>query len=638
MHAIFLRLAFCLLCLPLLASAEETIKDFDVTLQVQADGKLLITERIRVQAEGRQIKRGIYRDVPESYAERGELIHRAPVTLISVARDGQSEPVRSERTGSWRRFYIGSADQELTPGEYTYELNYQVEQALYFHPGTDELYWNVTGNEWSFPIEQVSAEVLLPEGVVINNLSAYTGSTGDKGDAFEILEREDNRVRVRTTQPLAAYQGLTIALDWPQGVIARPSSTEALTLSLRGNLGLVVGALALFGLAIFYHRTWKRVGRDPDKGLVVPLFQPPQGIAPVMAGYLWFRGFRKQFTAPKAMSIWLTEMAISKQLSLSEENKGKRFTLTAGEAASDLPDYSQQMLNALFGGKKPETQLTIGKAHVPRLEVALDRLKSHLIQHAAKWYKSNTGRWVVGVVWAAVGSLLTLFLSAGALDVSEAMIGLVCVSVFLPAPLVLMVSSKNAAAWRDRIVLAILALIFGWPVCLGLYILLTTATLPINLLLISYMLLVVVYRFLLPAPSPEARVLLDKLEGYREYLRLGESELLELAGNVPAMSIALYEQHLPYAMALGVEDKWTERFSNALSKGLLGPNHNAYRPSWYRGRIPLESPSALSSALSGGLLSAAALSSRPPSNSGGGGSRGGGSSGGGRGGGGGGGW
>jgi uncharacterized membrane protein YgcG len=637
MRAILRSLVVCLLCLPLLATAEETIKNFDVTLQVQADGKLLVTERIRVQAEGRQIKRGIYRDVPESYAERGELIHRAPVTLISVTRDGQREPVRSESTGSWRRFYIGSADQQLAPGEYSYELKYQVEQALYFHPGTDELYWNVTGNEWSFPIEQASAEVLLPNGVVINNLSAYTGSSGDKGDAFEIVAREDNRVQVRTTQPLATYQGLTVALDWPQGVIARPSSTESLRFSLRDNLGLVVGVLALFGLAIFYHRTWQRVGRDPAKGLVVPLFQPPQGIAPAMAGYLWFRGFRKSFTAPAALSVWLTEMAIGKQLSISEEEKGKGLTLTLGDApASALPDVAQKMRNSLFAAAEPGTQLKIGQQHEPRLEVALDRLTSHLQLASAKWYSANTGWWVIGLIWGLVGSLLTIVLSSAAIDAEQALLGFVVAGMFFYIAIMMLRELLNTPNWLGYIIFGLFSLIAWITVSQGLYKIYEASTLPIVLVLGGFLVLMIVYKFLLPAPSQEGRAILDQLEGYRDYLRLGESELLELACNAPVMSIALYEQHLPYAMALGVEEKWTERFSNALSKGVT--DQPAYRPSWYRGRIPLESPSALSSALNGGLISAAALSSRPPSSSGGGGAGGGGSSGGGRGGGGGGGW
>jgi uncharacterized membrane protein len=182
---------------------------------------------------------------------------------------------------------------------------------------------------------------------------------------------------------------------------------------------------------------------------------------------------------------------------------------------------------------------------------------------------------------------------------------------------------------------------FVWPVPIGLWMLSDAASVPALLLLCVYVLVVVLFYYLLPAPSIEGRRLLDQLEGYREYLQLAESDALALAGNAPAMSIALYEKHLPYAMALGVEDKWSARFSAALASGLIDPAQRDYQPDWYHSRSSFSTPLAMSAALAAGLSSATALASSPPSSSssgGGGGSSGGGSSGGGGGGGGGGGW
>src|SRR3990167_319454 len=137
--------------LPLWAAAEEVIEDFAVTLQVQADGNLLVTERITVQAEGEQIKRGIYRDLPVRYAMALGLNKSGPISLLGVSSDGQPERVTTERIGAWVRYYIGSADHRLQPGRYQYELRYRVERQLLHHQGRDELYWNVTGNQWGVP-------------------------------------------------------------------------------------------------------------------------------------------------------------------------------------------------------------------------------------------------------------------------------------------------------------------------------------------------------------------------------------------------------------------------------------------------------------------------------------------------------
>ncbi len=164
MHGWQRGLLLCLCLLSPLAMAAEVIENFAVRLQVQRDGNLLVTERITVQAEGEQIKRGIYRDLPVRYTLPTGLQQSSPIILLDALRDGQTERVRLEENGTWVRYYLGSADRLLQPGRYEYELRYRVERPLLHHSTTDELYWNVTGNGWGFPIQQASVEVQLPSG------------------------------------------------------------------------------------------------------------------------------------------------------------------------------------------------------------------------------------------------------------------------------------------------------------------------------------------------------------------------------------------------------------------------------------------------------------------------------------------
>ena len=185
--------------------------------------------------------------------------------------------------------------------------------------------------------------------------------------------------------------------------------------------------------------------------------------------------------------------------------------------------------------------------------------------------------------------------------------------------------------------------IFIIPGTIGLAVLFYNLAPMVVVLLVLFWLQVILFRGWLEAPSVEGRRLLDAAEGYREYLQLAESETLARAADAPAMSIALYEQHLPHAMALGVEGAWTARFTAALDAGLIDPALREYQPDWYRSRSSFSRPSALTGALLGGLSSATSSAATPPpspssSGSSSGGSSGGGSSGGGGGGGGGGGW
>jgi uncharacterized membrane protein YgcG len=639
-----MRLALLSLCLlPLWATAAEVIEDFAVTLQVQPDASLLVTERITVQAEGEQIRRGIYRDLPVSYGMALGLQKSGPISLLSVTRDGQAENVSTERNGAWVRYYIGSADHLLQPGRYQYELRYRVERQLLHHATTDELYWNVTGNEWVFPILQASVEVKLPPGARIGQLAAYTGAHGEQGKAFEVVEQRDDYLRLVTTQALPAYNGLTVAVDWPAGLVARPSAGQRLVSLLLDNLGLCLGALLLVGLVIFYLRAWDRVGRDPQKGLIIPLFEAPQGMSAVQAGYLWHRGLKGPYQAARAFSVWLTDMAIRKHLHLEDKPRGGGFTLARGTGErDDFSEADRDLRKRLFPANKEGIALEIGSDYEPRLADAVAGLTTQLQAQGKAWFSNNRGIWTWGLVWAIVGCLVMVFAGAqGEDDVATGLAGVLFSVGFGVPSLFVLYMAWHQPSWGKKIGLGLAGLMFVWPVPIGLWMLSDSASVPALLLLCVYVLVVVLFYYLLPAPSIEGRRLLDQLEGYREYLQLAESDALALAGNAPAMSIALYEKHLPYAMALGVEDKWSARFSAALASGLIDPAQRDYQPEWYHSRSSFSTPLAMSAALAAGLSSATALASSPPSSSsssGGGGSSGGGSSGGGGGGGGGGGW
>ncbi|WP_339080672.1 DUF2207 domain-containing protein [Pseudomonas sp. TMP9] len=629
-----IRLALLSLCLlPVWATAAEVIEDFAVTLQVQPDGTLLVIERITVQAEGEQIKRGIYRDLPVSYERSLGLHTSGPITLLGVTRDGTPERVRTERNGAWVRYYLGSADHVLKSGRYRYELRYRVERQLLHHVDRDELYWNVTGNQWVLPILRASVEVKLPPGARIGDLAAYTGADGEQGKAYEVLQQRNDTLRLATTQALPAYHGLTVAVDWPAGWVVRPSMLQRGSDVLWDNLGLCLGVLLLVGLVIFYLRAWVRVGRDPEEGLIIPLFEAPRGMSAVQAGYLWHRGLKGRYQDARAFSVWLTDMAIRKHLHIEDQPRGDGFTLARGTGERD--DFSaadRDLRKRLFPANKAGIALHIGSDYEPRLADAVVGLKTQLQNQGKAWFSNNRGIWTWGLVWAVVGCLVMVLTGArGESDMAVGLAGVVFTLGFgVPSCFVLHMAWHQPSLGK-QIGLGLVGLMFVWPVPVGLWMLSDAASVPALLLLCVYVLVVVLFYYLLPAPSLEGRRLLDQLEGYRDYLQLAERDALALAGNASAMSIALYEKHLPYAMALGVEDKWSARFSTALASGLIDPAQRDYQPDWYHSRSSFSTPLAMSAALAAGLSSATALASSPPSSSssGGGGSSGGGSSGGG---------
>jgi uncharacterized membrane protein len=147
--------------------------------------------------------------------------------------------------------------------------------------------------------------------------------------------------------------------------------------------------------------------------------------------------------------------------------------------------------------------------------------------------------------------------------------------------------------------------------------------------------------FLLKAPTVAGREILDQIEGFKMYLGVAEKDRLNLE-NPPERTPQLFEMFLPYALALGVEQKWSEQFAGVLAAAGAVPGQNNYSPAWYSGDSWSHVGAASFAGALGGSLAGAisSASTAPGSGSGGdgGGGGGGGSSGGGGGGGGGGGW
>ena len=202
------------------ALADERILSFDQTITVQPDGSLEVRESIRVRAEGRNIRRGIYRDFPTTYPAEGGRQIVVGFRFESATRDGQSEPWRTENLSNGVRVYLGSASVMLPHGEHTYELHYRTDRQMGFFADHDELYWNVTGNGWEFAIDHATARVLLPSDIPPADikLEAYTGSQGGKGRNYTAT-LDSGSPLFETTRALGKREGLTLVAMWPKGFI-----------------------------------------------------------------------------------------------------------------------------------------------------------------------------------------------------------------------------------------------------------------------------------------------------------------------------------------------------------------------------------------------------------------------------------
>src|SRR5439155_24599563 len=108
-----------------------------------------------------------------------------------------------------------------------------------------------------------------------------------------------------------------VAVAFPKGVVAEPSSRGRLTEWLADNGPPAVGFLALLGLAGFYYVAWRRAGRNPRPGTVVPMFSPPDDLTPAAMRYI-----TKMGADNRTFAAALVDMGVRGHIRLVEEDGG----------------------------------------------------------------------------------------------------------------------------------------------------------------------------------------------------------------------------------------------------------------------------------------------------------------------------
>ena len=309
--------------------AGEEILDYHSDIRVQQGASLLVTETIRVRSAGVQIHHGIYRDFPTRYKDRLGNRYVIHFEVVEVSRDGQPEKFHVQDQSNGERIYVGDENVILASGEYTYALTYTANREIGFFADHDELYWNVTGNGWLFPIAHATATVTLPENIPVSSLrmDGYTGPQGARGKAFTSSTGTGHDINFVSTQALPAGEGFTLVISWPKGYIQEPSRETRFRYFLEDNRPTLAGAAGLLLVLLYYVIVWFLVGRGPAKSAIMPIYQAPAGVSPAAMRHLVRMGFDdKTFTAA------VLNMAVKDYLSIKEH--AGTYTLkrsTAGE-------------------------------------------------------------------------------------------------------------------------------------------------------------------------------------------------------------------------------------------------------------------------------------------------------------------
>jgi uncharacterized membrane protein YgcG len=594
------------------------INRYDTLLSVFKNSDMTVTETINITTDGQRIKHGIFRDIPIYYQTKQGANFNIGFHLLSVKRDNQDEPFFIQQKSNGIRIYIGSKNRLLPPGTYTYEIAYAVDRAIGFFDSHDELYWNVTGNGWDFPITKATALLILPSDAKINRVTAFTGAFGSRAGNVDISFPNTNEAQWVTQAPLPPHHGLTVVAAWPKGIITKPSFADQIGYFARDNSAYLFAGLGLVCLIGFYFIAWFYMGRDPKAKTIIPLFEPPEGLSPQALRYIKkMRYDNKMFTAA------IVNMAVKHHLTIHKT--GKNYTLERiNPDQNNLSVAERSLSNALF---ETQSKIVISQDNQPTIAKAVDSFKKSMkAEFENKYFIRNSAIIIVGIIISLL-SLFPLFQQYTQMLVPM-LAGAFAVVLLIQASITLRESyQENGLGWATLSSAAISTFIL-----IAIFFFVAQDFFRSALLLMGmaglFALVNTVFYYLMKRPTMLGAKAIHHAKGFELFLKATEEDRLNFR-NPPDKTPELFEALLPFALALGLEQAWSNQFANMLAK-------SQYQPSWYTGTYFGDfNPASFSQSVGSSLSSAISSASVAPGSSSG--FSGGGSSGGG-GGGGGGGW
>lgn len=522
------------------AQAGERILSYDVRIEIEADGALLIDEQIAYDF-GAEQRHGILRDIPVRlrYDDTHDRVYRLEVLSVTASDGTPAGFVLEDGGVGDRRIRIGDADITIS-GRHEYEIRYRIRGALNAFTSHDELNWNAIGTGWDVPIDRVSVQVVAP--AAIEQVACYAGSYGS---SLRCTSAISAGTRATFSEGgLGAYQGVTVVVALPKGAVPEPIPILEERWSFRrafevtpftlGGAGVLL-ALVVAGTA---RLIWTR-GRDRRfQGSAVdvafggaggadqrvPLFQngpypveyvPPDSLRPGQVGLvLDERAHTVDVTAT------IVDLAVRGHLQITEiatEKKKPDWRLTRQSGTSPLLEYERVLLEALFSGGKTERDLSDLRT---KFHADLGKVQRAMYEDAVarRWYRSSPEG--TRMRWLGIG--------LGALTLA-------------------IIVQVAAAAFTHLALIAI-------PLVLG------------------GLVLTIAHPWM-PSRTARGTAALTRVRGFQRFIATAESERARFAERAQ-----LFYEYLPYAIVFGLTERWAKAF-----EGLA----EAPAPSWYSGTTPL---------------------------------------------------
>ena len=528
-HMYRVRHVLCVLVLLCIASLSHSqgfvIDSFYSSLTLDDHGRLAVQERIQVTFT--EEKHGIFRSIPDNYKDGNGLIRSIFLGGFTVTDEkGNSFGTKISHEGEYVKIRIGDPKILLSPRtSVIYVIQYTADNVVnWFDDSSDwtssaQLYWNVTGPEWPVPIERSGYKIVFPKvaggkGLRAKVFAGPYGSTNSdilnamatqvpgKRTGTELTLTETSFSGIRAT-PLPPNTGMTIVVDVPSALIAKPTFMQRSFWALRSNLGFGIPIVVLVFMSIMF----LKYGKDPTAFKLFVRFEPPEGLSGSECGTLIDERVDQRDLAAGIFSLAVKGYLkiIPTETGVIFKKRSATIELTDKNPDDKLPEFERTLRSYLkaSGGVCDELAL---RTHVaPHVGELKGLLYDSLVKRG--YYAASPE--TVKALWGILGVL-----SVGALAFLCTLIN----------------------PMREPLA----AIIGGIVGC------------------------IVIFCFLplMPQRTSDGARAREEVRAFEEFIRSGKNRTEWMAQKHP--DAALFEEYLPHAIAFGLIAQWAKQFEGIM--------------------------------------------------------------------------
>ncbi len=382
-------------------SIDEHIEHFVSNITINGNGTIDVQEKISYDFGPNQ-RHGIYRTIPLLKTNADDKTFKLTIVDLDVSGD----PFTKSINQGLLKIKIGDPNKTVS-GKKEYTINYRVLGALTYFSDHDELYWNITGNDWEVPIAAVDGTVKFENTNQFPNvqLACYSGTKGSTDKSCSIQTTNTNSIIYSNIEPLQLNDGLTIVTGFPKGLVSvlepKPYYDDILFGFLIKFLSFIA-YMIVFWVLYKWLKEWLNTSKKQK--IVAAWFSPPKTekgefLSPAETAGLVYKSVNQ-----RALTATIIHLAQRGFLKINGEDKNNVKLIRRKDWATDtsVNNFEKMLLDNLFlNSEKAEVSIKELKKSY-KFPTALPKIYNDMLDNLYRdklfVYKPSSYKILMGII------------------------------------------------------------------------------------------------------------------------------------------------------------------------------------------------------------------------------------------------